>query len=542
MAGSQPFNIFKLSTGSTPKEALNWRLFTAVLCFGLMGASRGIDEGLISGTIQQVSFIEQYHLNDPNLSTQKRLQITGNITAMVQIGCVFGSIVAFLVCDRIGRIWATRELCVVWIVGIIIFLTADGKLGQIYAGRFIAGAGIGQTAVVAPTYLAEIAPRAIRGLCICVFSGSVYLGIMLAYFASWGAATNISNENNLQWILPSTMHIMFAVVILVLTFFTPESPRYYLKVGEYEKGVKTLSYIRNLKPDHSYVEQEVNEIQDQLMIEEDASSSSRWFGTVKELFTSRSNLYCLHIGIMSQLLGQWSGASSITIYAPSFFEMLGNTGQGEKLFATCILGIVKLVASLACALFLIDFLGRKRALSIGISLQVISMLYIAIYLTAVPQLEYSANVTGSAKSAGKVAVAFIYFSGIGWAVGWNSLQYLINAEIYPLRVRALGSSLIMCFHFINQYANSKTVPLMLSKSSLTPAGTFWFFAAVTLLGLVWMHFFLPETSSLSLEGTQVLFQQPWYKIGRTTFISEETDADISSKVNSLPNDKLSDAT
>lgn len=63
---------------------------------------------------------------------------------------------AFLVCDRIGRIWATRQLCILWIVGIAIFMGNGGSLGAVYAGRFIAGLGVGQTVVVAPVYLAEI--------------------------------------------------------------------------------------------------------------------------------------------------------------------------------------------------------------------------------------------------------------------------------------------------------------------------------------------------------------------------------------------------
>lgn len=63
---------------------------------------------------------------------------------------------AFVVCDRIGRLWATRQLCVLWIVGITIFMGSNGNLGAVYAGRFVAGLGVGQTVVVAPVYLAEI--------------------------------------------------------------------------------------------------------------------------------------------------------------------------------------------------------------------------------------------------------------------------------------------------------------------------------------------------------------------------------------------------
>jgi MFS family permease len=58
---------------------------------------------------------------------------------MVQIGSVGGALLAFLTADRIGRLWATRQLCVLWILGIVIFMTNGGRLGQVYAGRFIAG-------------------------------------------------------------------------------------------------------------------------------------------------------------------------------------------------------------------------------------------------------------------------------------------------------------------------------------------------------------------------------------------------------------------
>lgn len=74
----------------------------------------------------------------------------------------------------------------------------------------------------------------------------------------------------------------------------------------------------------------------------------------------------------------------------------------------------------------------------------------------------------------------------------------------------------MCFHFVNQYGNSKAVPLMLlSKApSLTPQGTFWLFAAVTLISLAYVWFFVPETAGKSLEGMDELFSLPWYTIGR----------------------------
>jgi MFS family permease len=109
---------------------------------------------------------------------------------------------AFLVCDRIGRLWATRQLCLLWILGIAIFMGANGNLGAIYAGRFVAGLGVGQTTVVGPVYLAEIAPASVRGLCTCIFTGFVYLGIVLAYFANYGCSVNLGESTIARWVSP----------------------------------------------------------------------------------------------------------------------------------------------------------------------------------------------------------------------------------------------------------------------------------------------------------------------------------------------------
>lgn len=178
--------------------------------------------------------------------------------------------------------------------------------------------------------------------------------------------------------------------------------------------------------------------------------------------------------------------------------------------------MVKFIAAILCALFLVDVIGRKRSLQIGISLQAISMVYIASFLSAVPVID-TATFTRAEQHASTAAIVFIYISGFGWAMGWNSLQYLINAEIYPLRIRAVCSSLVMCFHFVNQYGNSRAVPSMLlplAEGGLSPKGTFWLFAAVTVLGGVWAWFFIPETAQFSLEIMDELFKLPWYLIGR----------------------------
>jgi hypothetical protein len=61
----------------------------------------------------------------------------------------------------------------------------------------------------------------------------------------------------------------------------------------------------------------------------------------------------------------------------------------------------------------------------------------------------------SSKRVALAAIMFIYFVGTGWAMGWNSIQSVINAEIFPLRVRATGLSLLICPHYANRYGLSK---------------------------------------------------------------------------------------
>ncbi|PBP19133.1 quinate permease [Diplocarpon rosae] len=510
--------MFRAALADTPREAFNWRLAFSVICFGLMGAARGLDEGLIGTTVTQKSFIAEYDLIVT--ATQNETQLAskiGNITSMVQIGSVGGALIAFIASDKLGRIWATRQLCIIWIIGVVIFVTANGSYGQVLAGRFIMGLGIGQTTVVAPAYLAESAPRSIRGLCICIFSGNVYFGIMLGYFANWGTSLHISSDTANQWIDATVLHFIFAGIILIMSIFALESPRWLAKVGRDEQAADNMSKLRKLPIDHPYVRAELIDIHDQLDREREATLGAGFLGPLRELFFLKANRYRILLGLGCQLLGQWSGAQSITIYAPTFFALLGTTGSSEKLFATAILGVVKFMSALICAFFLVDFIGRKRSLSIGIVIQFISMLYIAIYLTAVPSITDTSKTQSSvAKHAGTGAIVFIYFSGVGWALGWNSIQYLIGAEIFPLRVRSLGTSMIMTFHFANQCGNSKAVPLMILDGApgLSPKGTFWFFAAVTLLGLGFVWFFLPETAGKSLEGMDEMFNLPWYVIGR----------------------------
>lgn len=206
---------------------------------------------------------------------------------------------------------------------------------------------------------------------------------------------------------------MFAGIILILSFFNYESPRYLIKRGEVEHAIANLSLVRHLPENDEHVGKEIAEIQYQLAEEQEVTMGRGFTGILREMFLMPNNFCRIYLGLGSKLLSQWSGAQSITIYAPDLFALLGTTGQNEKLFATAIFGVVKFVAAIVCALFLVDVIGRKRSLGIGIGLQFISMAYIAAFLTAVPQLGEGEDYTSSQQHAATGAIVMIYLSGFG---------------------------------------------------------------------------------------------------------------------------------
>lgn len=97
-------------------------------------------------------------------------------------------------------------------------------------------------------------------------------------------------------------------------------------------------------------------------------------------------------------------------------------------------------------------------------------------------------------------------------MGFNSVQYLLGSEIFPLNIRSFAQSMVMVLHFANQYGNSKAVPKMMI--ALQPYGAFYLFSGVLLIGLFWAWFFVPEVAGRSLESMDEIFNLPWYLIGR----------------------------
>ncbi|CAO1626779.1 unnamed protein product [Parajaminaea phylloscopi] len=500
--------------GEVDPKSRSWlHLWWPAWTIGALGVARGLDEGIISGVITQESFKHAF-------SVEEDSAMENDIASMLQAGCVVGSVIAFIVSDYLGRRRSAQLACILWALGTVVWFTSirgqvngTGNISQLLGGRFIAGLGVGITPVCSPTYLTEIAPRPLRGLAVCIFAGIVYVGIVLGYWVNYGTARNFDPTNALQWQLPAALNFIFAAIIFTSSFFVPESPRWLLMVGREDAARKSLIWLRNKGPDDAVVLREFEEMTDSLALEREARGNRAWYHVLLQLVVQRRNLHILAIGTGIQIFGQFSGGASMTVFAPKLFGYVGISSSDSKLLTTGIFGIVKLASSMAAAFFIVDLLGRKCAVMIGLTIQGVCALYLSIYM------RYHGEGAGEGEAPASKAMAdagifFIFLSGFAWAIGVNSVQYLSQTEMFSLEVRSVGVAAISVLHFLCQFGSSRTVNPLVNLGG--PFALFLFFFIFTIIALVFVFFMMPEVSGYPLERVRELFEsKPWYLVGCT---------------------------
>ncbi len=209
-----------------------------------------------------------------------------------------------------------------------------------------------------------MAPPEIRGRLVSFNQLNIVIGISLAFFtnylilqlgksdASWVASLKI-NENNWRWMLG--LETVPAILYFSGLFFVPNSPRWLILKGRYDEAKKVLSKFSG--PEES--EKTVQEIQDH--IEQDKNKAKVSIG---ELFKPAMR-FVLVIGVVVAVLQQITGINSVFFYAPMIFEQSG-IGTDASFIQAILVGITNLLFTIL-ALALIDRLGRKPLLSIGVA-------------------------------------------------------------------------------------------------------------------------------------------------------------------------------
>jgi MFS family permease len=338
---------------------------------------------------------------------------------LVYVGAGVGSALSFFINDRIGRLWSLRLYMCIWIVGQLIATFAP-NLDALYAARIICGLGIGPLTVVGTMSIVEIAPTAIRGLLASWFSVVMLLSLFLSTFTVYGVYQTMA-PSRLQYQVVWFSPCLYLCVCIACSFFLCESPRWLFLVDRHEEAVATIVALRGLPADHPVVHAEIMEIRDSIAQEKgefgEGSQKNAIKSVFKEAFTVPANLRRIQQSLVSYGLAQLSGANSVTSYLVPILSLMGVGGDTtHSLFLSGMYSMAKFFFCLIASFFFIDALGRRKSLFVGITIQMISDIYIGVFIKSVQAGDKISD------NENQAAIAAIFIHGFGYAVGTLKLQ------------------------------------------------------------------------------------------------------------------------
>ncbi|KAI9729558.1 MAG: hypothetical protein M1834_006754 [Cirrosporium novae-zelandiae] len=486
-----PFAIKEDPQNPVPKEVDGWRIYAVAFSATWASAMYGYDSAFIGGTLKLASFQREYGL-DADATTD----LSSNIVSTFQGGAFFGVIIASLASDRFGRKWVIFSSGLAFIIGVI--LQMIGTLGLLYAGRVFTGLGVGASSMLLPIYIAECSPAAIRGRLVGIFEIMLQIALVFGFWVNYGVQKNISPIGNKQWHIPVAIQFIPAGLLLITMTFNIESPRWLLSKNRDDEALKALSWVRNLPPDHEYVQREVGEIRSQISRElEVTGGKTSVIYTFRE-FRDSSIRNRIIISMLLMLLQNLTGINAINYYSPTIFESIGFTGTSTGLMATGVYGIVKMVTTVVFMLFIVDRFGRRPALLIGAIGAGFAMFYLGIYA----KLSNSFNAVPKKDGGANTAVAMIYLYAIFYGFSWNGVPWIFAAEVLPTRARALGMMCSVCMQWLAQFIVVYSLPYMEASIKY---GMFFFFAACTVVAFFFAYLFVPETKGVELEDMGLMF-------------------------------------
>ncbi|CAG8907085.1 unnamed protein product [Penicillium egyptiacum] len=485
---------------ATPKEIVyNPRLLFSAALYACAGIPITWDQGSSSVVASLPGFQKHFGI-DSGADAHK----ISNLVSLVYIGCGVGAGLSFFVNDRIGRLWSLRLYMLVWIAGQMLATFAP-NLRTLYAARIVSGLGIGPLTVTGTNSIVEIAPTEIRGLLATWFSVAMLLSLWVSVFCVYGVYQAIASSR-LQYQVVWFGPCVFILGCIMASFFISESPRWLFLVNQREKAIETLVSLRGLPVDHPRVSAELREIEEDIreLNEENAVPGIR--GIIRETFCVSSNLRRLMQALISFALAQLSGANSISSYFVPILTLIGaNNSTTHSLFLSGMYSIAKFFFTLMASFFFVDALGRRRSAFIGITIQIITDLYIGIFIKYRQQGPVST-------SASQGAIAAIFFHGFGYAVGISGLlilPYIFSGELWPNRIRSFGSAFSQMFHWLFFYGVNAGMPSLLGSTDHW--GAFILFASFNCLALAYVFFMVPEMAGLGMEEMDDLFRGPWFK-------------------------------
>lgn len=275
----------------------------------------GYDSAFIGTTIALDSFESEFRFNE---YSESRLDLVkSNIVSVYQAGAFFGALFAYVSAYYLGRKFSLIFWSLVFLLGAGLMLGANGDrgLGLIYAGRVLAGIGVGATSNIVPIYISELAPPAVRGRLVGIYELGWQIGGLVGFWINYGL-TETMEPSHKQWIIPFAVQLIPGGLLFFGAFWLRESPRWLMSKNRRELAIKNLCWIRNLQAEELYIVEEVAFI-DAALEEQSASIGIGFWKPFKAVVNNRRIMWRFFLGTMLFLWQNASGINAINYYSPT---------------------------------------------------------------------------------------------------------------------------------------------------------------------------------------------------------------------------------
>ena len=431
-------------------------LYIVAIVASLGGLLSGYDTGVISGALLFIN--ETWVLPDT---------LQGFLVSSVLIGAVIGAATNGILADIFGRKKIIMATAVIFILGSILCAFAPNVYVLILSRIFV-GFAVGIVNFVVPLYLSEVSPKNLRGTLVSLYQWAITAGILFSYFINAVFAQAVYNW---RWMLFAG--VVPGLVLFIGMCFMSDTPRWLVSKNRDDEAKKVFSKIEpDIEP-----EKEIAEIKETLVDnrQEKAFRLKKWMIMP----------FVVGIGIMFAQI--CTGINTIIYYAPTIFKTAGFDSNLTAIYATTGIGVVNFIMTIV-AVFFTDRIGRKPLLYFGLTGVMFSLFALGTSFAF-------AGVLGS--SLKWVAVGSLVTYIICFAMSLGPIGWILVSEVFPLRIRGIAMSVCTVSNFAFNFFVVGSFPVLLHR--IGGAWTFWIFGIVSILCIIFVYFFVPETKGISLE-------------------------------------------
>lgn len=468
---------------TVPYRTYNPYFITILATLG--GMIFGFDISSMSSYIGQPEYMAFF--DSPGTVTQ------GGINSAMAGGSFCTALIAGFISDKYGRRIAVQAGSLLWMIGCAVECSSQNR-AQLICGRFIAGMGIGFTSSQVPVYVAEIAPKSIRGRLVGIFQWAITWGILIMFYIGYGCSFMSGTKSfRTGW----GIQIIPGFLLLLGTMILPESPRWLAKHDQWEEAIDVITRVQaNGDAENPQVIIEIEEIKEVIRVESDAASLS-----IVDLFR-KDSLNRTLVGIFGQIWQQLTGMNVLMYYIVYIFDMAGYQGNAN-LVASSIQYVINVVMTIPYLLW-VDKWGRRPMFIVGSILMMIWQFALAGTLAtySVPVTNFQGNynikitIPPQNKAASKAVIAFCYLFVASFAPTWGPGMWTYISEIFPMRQRAVANGVCTAADWIFNFAIGMFTPSAFANITWR---TYIVFAVFCFVMTIHVFFLFPETKDKTLE-------------------------------------------